>query len=189
MSILDRKVLVLNKSWFPVNITNSFHAVCKLYMEKALVVDKDYNVVNFTKWIERKEIDPLKQINCTRFTLEAPDVILLKDYNGFKRKRARLSRAAIFTRDQNVCQYCSKNLPRKRLNIDHVIPKSRGGKSTWENLVVSCFPCNTKKGDRTPEEANMRLINKPCEPRWAFVGRDTSDVPDMWLAFFSDKTA
>jgi 5-methylcytosine-specific restriction endonuclease McrA len=182
VNVLDRKVLVLNRSWFPVNITTSFHAVSKLFMKKALVVDDDYSVFSLDGWIKdcsEREIDFSNLIRCHKFSIEAPDVIILTNYNGFKRKRSKLSRAAIFARDDNTCQYCNKKMPRKRMNIDHISPKSKGGRSTWENLVVSCYPCNIKKGDRTLDDSGMSLISKPEEPHWSFKG--VPEVPSLWL--------
>jgi 5-methylcytosine-specific restriction endonuclease McrA len=78
----------------------------------------------------------------------------------------RLSRKNIMLRDGHQCQYCQKHLPVRDLNIDHVLPRSRGGADSWENLVTACRPCNLRKGRRTPEEAGMRLSRPPTTPRW-----------------------
>jgi 5-methylcytosine-specific restriction endonuclease McrA len=195
-SVLDNKVLVLNKGWVPINVTNAFEAVCKLFNEKAKVVDKNYGVFTLDQWIENwsdaskiMEVAEERKINCVNFVIPAPEVIVLTDYNGFKVKRAKLSRVAIFTRDQYTCQYCGKGFPTKKLNIDHVHPKSRGGKSTWENLVLSCFTCNTRKGNRTPKEAGMKLLSKPSEPHWSLLhGKKlhNTKVPKSWTEFLGD---
>jgi 5-methylcytosine-specific restriction endonuclease McrA len=101
------------------------------------------------------------------------------------RKEVRFTRHNIFERDQNTCQYCGKKFDRSELNLDHVIPKDRGGPTTWENIVCSCIACNTKKGNRTPQEAGMRLIRKPKKPRWRpFLQVNISmPYPESWKHF------
>ena len=85
---------------------------------------------------------------------------------AINRARVRFSRLNIYARDRNTCQYCGRRPPRAELNLDHVIPRSRGGVTNWENVVCSCVPCNLKKGGRTPDEARMRLLRHPIRPRW-----------------------
>lgn len=192
-SALDSKVLVLNRSWLPVNIINGFEAVCKLYCEKARVVGEDYALYSLDEWVETwRDASKLarlaaeRRINCVSFVIPVPEVIVLKSYNGVIQQRAKLSRAAIFSRDGHICQYCGKTFVAKRLNIDHVVPRSRGGGSTWTNLVLSCVDCNTRKGNRTPEEAGMALLRKPFEPHWTQVARKRfhgSNIPKSWEDF------
>jgi 5-methylcytosine-specific restriction endonuclease McrA len=192
-NVLDSKVLVLNRSWMPVNIVNGFEAVCKLFCDKARVVGEGYTQYNLDEWVENwRDASKLahlaaeKRINCVSFMIPVPEVIVLNSYNGFLQQRAKLSRAAIFSRDEHRCQYCGKKHTPKQLNIDHVVPRSRGGGSTWKNLVLSCIPCNTRKGSRTPEEARMQLLRKPFEPHWTQVARRRfhgSNVPKSWEDF------
>ncbi len=82
------------------------------------------------------------------------------------RQEVKFSRGNIYLRDHNRCQYCGKKFPSSELSLDHVIPISRGGKSTWENVVCSCIPCNTRKANRLPHQVNMQLIRKPKRPKW-----------------------
>jgi 5-methylcytosine-specific restriction endonuclease McrA len=90
----------------------------------------------------------------------------LTAYERVPKRHVRFSRFNIFARDGNTCQYCHKKLPRTELNLDHVIPRSRGGMSTWENIVCSCHHCNRRKGGRTPDEAGMHLFRRPRRPEW-----------------------
>ncbi|MFT5130373.1 MAG: 5-methylcytosine-specific restriction endonuclease McrA [Rhodothermales bacterium] len=192
-SALDSKVLVLNRSWTPVNIVNGFEAVCKLYCDKARVVGEDYTLYNLDEWVETwRDASKLaslaaeRQINCVSFMIPVPEVIVLDKYNGYLKQRAKLSRGAIFARDEHRCQYCGKKRPAKQLNIDHVMPRSRGGGSTWKNLVLSCISCNTQKGSRTPQEAGMQLLRKPFEPHWTQIARRRfhgCSVPKSWEDF------
>jgi hypothetical protein len=98
--------------------------------------------------------------------IRIPRVIVLTAYERFPKARVRFSRLNIYARDGNTCQYCGRTLPRSDLNLDHVIPRSRGGTTSWENVVCSCIPCNLIKGGRTPAEAGMRLLHAPSRPRW-----------------------
>jgi 5-methylcytosine-specific restriction endonuclease McrA len=93
-------------------------------------------------------------------------VILLTFFDKLPCKELKLTRNNVFERDRNQCQYCSKTFPREELNLDHVIPRHYGGKTTWENIVCSCVKCNTRKANRLPHEAGMRLIRKPVRPKW-----------------------
>lgn len=96
--------------------------------------------------------------------IPVPKVIVLREYEHLPQRNLRFSRQHIFLRDDHTCQYCAKTLPRAQLNLDHVVPRSRGGQTNWENIVTSCHRCNRAKGNRTPHEANMPLIRKPRRP-------------------------
>ena len=117
-----------------------------------------------------------------------PRVILLQAYDHLPRAKVRFSRLNIYARDRNTCQYCGRTPPRAELNLDHVIPRSRGGLTTWENVVCSCVPCNLKKGGRTPDEAHLRLQRPPTRPRWTPFFRGpprTGRFYQQWLPFLS----
>ena len=98
--------------------------------------------------------------------VRVPRVILLLAYDRVPRRQVRFSRFNIYSRDRNTCQYCGEKFLRHELNLDHVIPRSQGGLSRWENVVCSCHACNRKKGGRTPEQAGMRLLYPPRRPEW-----------------------
>ena len=116
-----------------------------------------------------------------------PEVILLARYGKVPGRHLVFSRRNLFKRDRYTCQYCGKQPGRDELTIDHVLPRSRGGSSTWLNCVLACLACNTRKGNRTPADAGMRLRGTPTEPRWSAqmvlgsVGRKAS-----WERFMSD---
>jgi 5-methylcytosine-specific restriction endonuclease McrA len=98
--------------------------------------------------------------------IRVPRVILLQLYDRMPSTKVRFSRLNIYARDDNTCQYCGKKLPRSHLNLDHVVPRALGGRTTWENVVCCCVPCNLRKGPRTPEQASMRLLHTPERPKW-----------------------
>ena len=119
--------------------------------------------------------------------LRVPRVILLAAFDRVPRRHVRFSRTNIYARDRNTCQYCGGRYARSQLNLDHVVPRAQGGRSTWENVVCSCVDCNRRKGGRTPKQAAMSLIRTPIKPRWTpisgmLTGR--RDYPE-WKPFLS----
>jgi 5-methylcytosine-specific restriction endonuclease McrA len=117
--------------------------------------------------------------------IRVPEVVLLRAFNEFVLREVRFSRRNIFERDKNTCQYCGQVQERKDLNLDHVVPRDRGGPTTWENIVCSCVACNTRKANRTPQEAGMHLIRKPKRPKWRPFVQIDFDLPchDSWKHF------
>lgn len=105
-----------------------------------------------------------------------------------RKKSVRLSRRNVMLRDDFTCQYCGRRRVMRKLNLDHVVPRAQGGKSTWENLVASCVPCNDNKRDRTPDQAGMRLRRQPMKPKslpvvGTFQIEDSKSVPDIWASY------
>jgi len=170
--MLDAHVLVLNKSWVAVNVAPAKRALCLLFQGHARVVHpEDYNLYEFHAWCHLAK-DPefrnrhTRVVHTPNFDVPVPEVIILASFNSYIRREVAFSRRNIFTRDKHCCQYCGKQPPKQYLTIDHVVPRSRGGRDTWENLVLACLECNVYKGNRTPEEAGMKLNQKPTAPRW-----------------------
>ncbi len=170
--MLDAHVLVLNKSWIAINVASARRALALLYQGHARVVHPaDYSLYEFDAWCvhSRKEYlrgTDLPMVHSPSQPVLLPEVILLDAFNGFIRHEIRFSRTNIFTRDKHQCQYCGSRPEKSDLTLDHILPRSRGGTDSWENLVLACSRCNVKKSNRTPEEANMRLLSKPSAPRW-----------------------
>lgn len=166
MEIIHSNVLVLNKSFLPVQITTVRRAFCLLYAGIAKAVNSQYETFDYESWhqlsIERND----ETIGLVDRALKIPRVILLTAYDRVPKRRVRFSRHNIFARDKNTCQYCGKKFARVDLNLDHVIPRSQGGSSSWENVVCSCHLCNRKKGGKTPEQARIKLISQPRRPAW-----------------------
>jgi len=167
MSSLDGSVLVLNRSWVAVHVADVRRAISLVYRGVARVVSpEDFSTYDFEDWKELSSAAQDRYISAVDFKLMVPEIIVLSLFNGFFRKEVRFSRRNIFERDRNTCQYCGRRFSKVDLTIDHVIPRSRGGRDTWENLVLACMKCNVRKGNRTPEEARMRLIRTPRKPSW-----------------------
>ncbi|MBM3838034.1 MAG: HNH endonuclease [Verrucomicrobia bacterium] len=171
ISCLNQQVLVLNRLWQAVNVCSARRALTLLFEGRAQAVlgahDGSFQTFNFNQWQDFSERQPHPEsIHTISFRIRVPRVILLVLFDRLPKKEVKFTRFNVFERDENTCQYCGGVFDRKDLNLDHVIPKHRGGPTSWENIVCSCVPCNTKKANRTPQEAGMHLIRKPKRPKW-----------------------
>jgi 5-methylcytosine-specific restriction endonuclease McrA len=185
MSVLNTKVLVLNRSYLPVHITIVRRALSLLYQGIARAVDEQYRTFDFDSWIDLAADED--RIGLVNRAIRVPRVILLLAYDRVPRRYVRFSRFNIYARDQNRCQYCGRQFSRSDLNLDHVVPRSKGGTSVWENVVCSCHRCNRLKGGRTPAEAGMRLVRQPRRPQWTPFMTETFSLRRYkeWLPFLS----
>jgi 5-methylcytosine-specific restriction endonuclease McrA len=165
-ALLNSKVLILNRSYLPVHVTSVKRAFALLYQGVARAVDEQYRTFDFDSWRDLACEASHERVGVVGGFVRVPRVMLLIAYERVPRRHVRFSRFNIYARDNNTCQYCGRRLPRTELNLDHVKPRSKGGLSTWENVVCSCHNCNRRKGGRTPEEAGIPLIRKPQRPQW-----------------------
>lgn len=169
--VLEHQVLVLNRLWQAVNVCSVRRALGLLFEGHAQVVfglgEGDFRTFDLCAWRDFSSAPHADDtVGSVSFRMRVPRVILLMVFDRLPRKEVKFTRHNIFERDKNTCQYCGKTLDRRDLNLDHVIPRDRGGPTTWENIVCSCIPCNTRKANRTPAEASLRLIRKPKRPKW-----------------------
>ena len=164
--MLNSRVLVLNRSYLPIHLTSVRRALTLVYSGTANVVDGHYETFDFSAWAGRRGGAPDEQIGTSRGSFQVPKTIVLKLFDRLPRRHVRYSRLSIFTRDRYTCQYCGSEPPRSQLNLDHVIPRALGGRTSWENVVCSCLDCNRRKGGRTPSQARLRLRQRPVKPRW-----------------------
>ena len=172
--MLDTGVLVLNRVYQPVHITSVRRAFSLLYQGAARAIDEQFQLFDFDSWSALSVAVHQDAIRTVGGRIRVPRVIVLMAYERMPKTRVRFSRFNIYARDDNTCQYCGVRLPRADLNLDHVVPRSRGGATSWENVVCSCVPCNLRKGGRTPEEAHMRLLRQPARPRWTPMFRSAT---------------
>jgi 5-methylcytosine-specific restriction endonuclease McrA len=171
---LGLSVLVLNRSFVAVHITNVRRAITLLFRQLAEVVhleEGQFAAYNLDSWralsAMRTSLRGPDQdwIRAVGYELQAPRVIRLVACDRGPRQRLRFNRRNVFARDGNQCQYCGRNFPLSELSLDHVVPRSRGGITSWENIVCACVACNVRKGGRTPHEARMNLIRQPVKPK------------------------
>jgi len=163
--MLNSSVLVLNRSYLPVHVTTARRAFCLIFSGNALAVNHAYETFDFDAWC-RLAPEGSDEIGTSSGRLRVPRVIVLQHFDRVPRRHVRYSRLNIFARDKFTCQYCGRKPLRSELNLDHVIPRSLGGRTTWENVVASCVDCNRRKGGRTPAQARLRLLRQPMRPRW-----------------------
>ena len=191
MSVLNTKVLVLNRSYFPVHVTSVRRAFSLLYQGIAKAVDQQYRTFDYESWSALSASVHDETIGLIGRAIRVPRVILLVSYDRVPRRQVRFSRFNVFARDKNTCQYCGRRFSRNELNLDHVIPRSQGGLSTWTNIVCSCLRCNRVKGGRRPEEAGMRLVKQPVQPEWTPFMLETFTFKryQEWLPFLNEVDA
>ena len=165
--MMEKKVLVLNLDHSPVAVVNVQKAIILTFLNKAMLLER---------------FDHLS-IRTVDRTFHYPAVIRLQEYKNIPYQGALLNRNNLFKRDQNECQYCGA---KKALTIDHVIPKSKGGKTNLQNLITACHRCNTQKGDRTPEQAGLALKYLPFRPTLSYFLADYAvKNAEEWLPFLS----
>ena len=185
--MLNTSVLVLNRSYLPVHVTSVRRAFSLLYQGAARAVDEEFQTFDFDGWHQLSDLKEGENIGTIRGNILIPRVIVLVAFDRLPKRHVRFSRLNIMSRDGFQCQYCGKKPERAELNLDHVVPRSGGGKSTWENVVTSCIDCNGKKGGRTPSQAGMQLLGSPERPRWTPLShlRVTAVRHEQWRPFLS----
>ena len=193
MQVSGQGVLVLNSLYQAVQVTGVQRAFRLFYAGRARAVAPDFNSYDFENWCDlplglEGADSSMPLIRTPTRTIRIPTVIQLIHFSKLPNCEVRFNRRNIFIRDRNRCQYCGKVKPQRELNLDHVVPQSRGGKSTWENVVCACIPCNTKKGNRTPLEASMRLIRQPKKPAGhpLLRARWMGECPAEWRTFLDE---
>lgn len=173
---MNGRVLLLNGStWEPLDIISIPRAINLLLANKAMIVEQTGQVLRSVR-----EVFPI------------PSVIALKTYINVPRRQATWSRRAVLTRDGHVCIYCAKKpgdilqgklLGKSDMTIDHILPRSRGGKDVWTNTACACYICNRKKGNRLPGEAGLKLLWEPRRPRTNYLVLEVGTGPDSWKKF------
>ncbi len=164
--MLNSSVLVLNRSYLPVHVTSARRAFTLLYQGIARVVNEQYQTFDFEAWSQLAVARDAEAIGTPGGPIRIPRVIVLVAFDRLPKRHVRFSRINLMARDNFQCQYCGRRPHRAELNLDHVVPRSLGGRSTWENVVTSCVDCNRRKGGRTPRQAHLKLMRRPERPRW-----------------------
>ncbi len=167
-------MLVLNKHYMAIHVINvkrAFSLLCRDLAEVLHVEEGKYLSYDFNSWLEvsefKREFEPAEHdwLQTVRFQVAVPRIVRLLFYDRLPRQQVKFNRRNLYARDGNRCQYCGKHFPTSELSLDHVVPRSQGGLTTWENVVCACVRCNVRKGGRTPEQAHLHLIKPPRKPR------------------------
>lgn len=189
-TVMDTRVLVLNRNYQPVAVTRVARAFGLLYAGAAQALDGQFRAFDFPSWAALGAGHADEVIRTPTSVLRVPRVLVLQAYDRMPRQRVRFSRQNVYLRDQFTCQYCGRAFARHHLNLDHVVPRSQGGRTHWENIVCSCVACNLAKGGRTPEQARMRLLRAPRKPSWSSLTPVIGKVAyKEWLPFVDPLTA
>ena len=192
---LCSEVLILNRYFLAVKVGIAKDAICALYTGKASVVDQNYVVRNLKEWVNYSEyldLEPKEaakyvgKVSSPSLTMYIPRVIKIDTTAGIEViKTVKYSRHNVYKRDNNKCQYCGITCKTSIKTLDHVHPKSKGGKSNWENVVTSCKFCNGKKGSQTLDQLGWELRKKPIAPEWkSHIGTPFDRVQnEYWKSF------
>lgn len=191
---LTKPTLVLNSGWAPITIASVRKSIVKVCTGLANFLDPEtYILHDFDSWIELPVEEGKAAIRGAHDDrIRVPEVIVLKSYSAFPHRQVKLTRRNLLIRDNFRCQYTGKKLHAKEATIDHIIPQSRGGPHNWNNVVICSVDVNSKKADRTPQEANMSLLSKPKEPKWSPIYSRFSRValngryPESWKNFIKE---
>lgn len=188
-SFLDRAALVLNRSWMPVHVTTVRRSLVMVFRGSARVVcPETLATYGFEEWATLPNPPAAGFLRTPSLRVPVPEVIVLLHYDRIPRHEAPFTRKNLFLRDEYTCQYCGARTTSDRLSIDHVLPKSRGGKTSWENCVLACVACNARKADRTLKEAGLRLMRQPVRPRWTpCLTLRPSQRLDSWSRFVPEN--
>lgn len=170
-TLSSKKVLTLSPSYEPIGAISWERAVSLLFSDKIYVLERYSNI----------------RVSSPSTTLDLPSVVVFKHGHRKLKRSIRFSRNNVWLRDEGRCQYCLTDIGISDFTIDHVVPKTRGGKSTWENVVVSCYSCNQEKGEKPLQECRLKLHKQPCKPSYLpfttdvqSMYSDASKVPDEW---------
>ncbi len=195
ISLLERPVLVLNRFWQPVHtcsVRRSLHLLCIGHAQVVQVEgEQRFDTHDLMSWIRySNSITGDEMIHSSRISIRIPKIVVLSSYERVPRREVKFSRHNVFLRDKFTCQYCAKTLPETQLNLDHVTPRDKGGLTTWENIVTSCFRCNTRKANKMPHEVGMHPNSKPLAPRWRplFGLHENGLADESWGHFLQPTT-
>lgn len=181
------RTLVLNRSFRAVAVADWQRAITLLYLGLAEALDTELTPYDFSAWLAASSnwvMAPGGFVQSTNVKIAVPEIIRLVRYDRVPHREVAFTRHNIFARDQHRCAYCGKRKGTDELDIDHVVPRSRGGPHEWSNVVASCRPCNLRKADKMPDEAGMPLRVRPQKPRWTLMGslipHPRRELPMSW---------
>lgn len=161
-------VLVLNKKGDPIHIIDWQKAMSLMFQESVKSYDRDFIQYCYKDWLVFSEMcsDDYPTVGTVSGKIIIPEIVILQKYDRLPTRDVKYSRQTLFERDHFTCAYCGGVYDKKKLTIDHILPRAQGGKTTWMNTITACFTCNNVKADKTPEQSNMHLRYKPRKPAW-----------------------
>ena len=179
-------VLVLNRAYIPIQIIEWQRAMSLLIQDAARPLDRNLDVYDFDTWLSFSSLnEDYPKISTIRYKIALPEIVVLRKYDKLPIRDVKYSRMSLFERDRYTCCFCNQKFPKLQLTVDHILPRSKGGTTSWMNTITSCKPCNSLKADRTPEQAHMKMHFKPKKPMWISpVSKMGDNHPcKSWLKF------
>jgi 5-methylcytosine-specific restriction endonuclease McrA len=188
--ILDQPTLVLNRNWQPIHVTTVVRALVMLWNDSAKAIDpEEFRLYTWREWAALPPPAGGPSIRSARVKLRVPEVVCLTHYDRLPATSVTFSRRNVAKRDHHACQYCGAQPGWEAITIDHVVPRSQGGASSWTNCVAACVPCNARKADRTPEQAGMHLRKRPTRPEWKPLYAARGARAESWSRFLASEPA
>jgi len=189
-AVLDQPTLVLNRNWQPVHVTTVARSLILLWNDAARVVDpEEYRLMSWEDWTQFVPAEGAPCVRSARLRLKVPEIICLAHYDRLPSTAVTFSRRNVSKRDHYICQYCGAQPGAESITIDHVVPRSQGGVSSWTNCAAACTQCNARKGDRTPEQAGMKLRRRPVRPEWKPFYAAVGGRVESWAKFLKHEPA
>lgn len=186
-TLLEQPTLVLNRNWQPIGVAPVARSLMLVWNDNAMFVDpSDFQLYSWADWSALQPKDDEPFIQAVRQRLKVPEVVVLTRFDRVPSRLVAFNRRNLFKRDGYCCQYCGDRPGSEELTIDHVLPRSRGGVSSWENCVLACVECNKRKANRTPAEARMPLRMAPQRPKWQPLYSARVERIESWTRFVSE---
>ena len=180
---LNSPVLMLNKSWVAVGTTTVKDALVAMSRGRARgLCTNSFQLYDWAEWIDSENPPETNYyINSSSGDIAAPEIIVSKYYNSVHMKSMLIGNRAVYRRDNYTCQYCGKKCNTDELSLDHIVPRCRGGKTSWTNVVTSCVPCNQRKADRSLAQMGWQLNPQPRKPKWSPIAHISKQArPESW---------
>jgi|688.fasta_scaffold42241_3 5-methylcytosine-specific restriction endonuclease McrA len=185
--VLNQPALVLNRNWQPVNVASVARALTLVFSDHARVVEpNEFQLYDWDDWAKLQPQPGEPFIQAVSMRIRVPEVISLLKFDRLPSTHVAFNRRNIFKRDRHTCQYCGRRPFADELTIDHIVPRSQGGTSSWTNCVLACMNCNHRKADRSVEQAGLKLRRSPIQPAWNPIYWRNSKRIDSWQKFISD---
>lgn len=183
---MEKVTLVLNKNFVPIDIAHYKRAIILIFLNKAKIVEsKTFAIYDWSEWT-KLDLPGYNSIQGASREYKVPEIIILSKYDKIKKRKFNANKKNIYKRDNGECQYCSIKLTYEQCTLDHINPKSKNGKLSWENCVLSCRKCNHKKGDLSLSEVGMKLRNPPKSPNSDLFYLYSVDMPECWKVFIKN---
>jgi len=187
--ILNEPVLTLNRNWIGLECCPVKKAISKVCKGSAKFVDSEMMTYTYEEWAAIRVADDERALQANMSRVKIPEIIVLVGSKYERKKREiAFSRKNLLKRDRYTCMYCGKQPGPSKLTIDHILPKAKGGRTSWLNCVLACFECNLKKADKMLSETNLHLRNRPFEPQWSPIYRvPHGNYKESWKQFLPEK--